>query len=200
MCAPRSPPEAQPTTPAPLTATRSCVCRADEPVIRFRNYTPRSEELQESTETVAKPVVPAVEEQVRRRHARPLSAERGPLSLPGGPDRRSPAGGPDRLSPPGGPGRPNRATPARPQVDTAEIIHNDATQEPLLNLAPKRANWDLKRDLEPQMKKLRSMTDRAIVQLIAKRVSEEQQSEGQGPDLALAAEQQRKAEAANDDD
>mmetsp|Transcript_28991 Transcript_28991/g.49540 ORF Transcript_28991/g.49540 Transcript_28991/m.49540 type:complete len:123 (-) Transcript_28991:406-774(-) len=121
---------------------------ADEPVIRFRNYTPRSEELQESTETVAKPVVPAVEE----------------------------------------------------QVDTAEIIHNDATQEPLLNLAPKRANWDLKRDLEPQMKKLRSMTDRAIVQLIAKRVSEEQQSEGQGPDLALAAEQQRKAEAANDDD
>ena len=40
-------------------------------------------------------------------------------------------------------------------------MHNDATQEPLLNLAPKRPNWDLKRDLEPQMNKLRKMTDRA---------------------------------------
>ena len=45
--------------------------------------------------------------------------------------------------------------------DVAEIVHNDATQEPLLNLAPKRPNWDLKRDLEPQMKRLRAMTDRA---------------------------------------
>ena len=30
------------------------------------------------------------------------------------------------------------------QVEPAEIVHNDATQEPLLNLAPKRPNWDLK--------------------------------------------------------
>ena len=47
------------------------------------------------------------------------------------------------------------------QVGSAEVVHNDATQEPLLNLAPKRPNWDLKRDIEPHMKKLRAMTDRA---------------------------------------
>ena len=47
------------------------------------------------------------------------------------------------------------------ELGTAEVVHNDATQEPLLNLAPKRPNWDLKRDLEPQMKKLRKRTDRA---------------------------------------
>lgn len=46
------------------------------------------------------------------------------------------------------------------------IVHGDATQEPLLNLAPKKVNWDLKRDLEPQLKKLRAMTDRAIINLI----------------------------------
>ena len=82
-------------------------------------------------------------------------------------------------------------------MDAAEIVHNDATQEPLLNLAPKRANWDLKRDLEPQLKKLRAMTDRAIVGLIAKRVAEEQGESGEGPDLALAVEQQGRV---NDDD
>jgi coiled-coil domain-containing protein 12 len=51
-------------------------------------------------------------------------------------------------------------------VGSAAIIHSDATQEPLLNLAPKKVNWDLKRDMEPQMKKLRAMTDRAIIQII----------------------------------
>ena len=58
-------------------------------------------------------------------------------------------------------------------------MHNDATQEPLLNIAPERANWDLKRDLEPQMKRLRSQTDRAILRLIAERVATEQQPEGE---------------------
>ena len=75
-------------------------------------------------------------------------------------------------------------------------MHNDATQEPLLNLAPKKANWDLKRDLEPQMKKLRGMTDRAILRLIAQRVAAEQQ-QGEGGaeeqvDLAKAVERQQK--------
>eukprot|EP00965_Chrysotila_dentata_P197046 6177960-Pleurochrysis_carterae.AAC.1 len=37
--------------------------------------------------------------------------------------------------------------------------------EPLLNLAPKKINWDLKRDLEPQMKKLRSMTGQSELHL-----------------------------------
>jgi len=52
------------------------------------------------------------------------------------------------------------------QVGSAAIVHSDPTQEPLLNLAPKKVNWDLKRDMEPQLKKLRAMTDRAIIQLI----------------------------------
>ena len=94
------------------------------------------------------------------------------------------------------------------QVETSETIHNDATQEPLLNLAPKRPNWDLKRDLEPQMKRLRGMTDRAILRLIADRVATEQaqaSSEGGGGasddklDLAAAVERQQKLAAEDDD-
>ena len=88
---------------------------------------------------------------------------------------------------------------------TTEALHSDATQEPLLNLAPKRPNWDLKRDLEPQMKKLRSATDRAIVQLIAQRVAEEQEreqeggAEGEKVDLASAVHRQQRLDD-NDDE
>ena len=73
-------------------------CRepSDEPVLRFRNYQPKSEDLKGNE--VAPAPLPSVEE----------------------------------------------------QVGAAEALHNDATQEPLLNLSPKKANWDLKRDIEPQ--------------------------------------------------
>ena len=60
-----------------------------------------------------------------------------------------------------------------------------------------RRNWDLKRDMEPQMKKMRGMTDRAIVELIRQRVAEES---GEGTDLSLAVEQQQRAEARADQD
>jgi len=90
-------------------------------------------------------------------------------------------------------------------VGTSAVIHNDATQEPLLNLAPKKVNWDLKRDLEQPMKKLRAMTDRAIIEIIRHRVESEQQEEeedkAQGStDLASAVAQQQKLESTQDDD
>ena len=78
------------------------------------------------------------------------------------------------------------------------VVHEDATQEPLLNLAPKLANWDQKRSLEPALKRLRAATDRAIVTLIARRVAEEeqqQQQQGDAPervDLASAVARQQK--------
>ena len=48
------------------------------------------------------------------------------------------------------------------------------------------------------MKKLRAITDRAIVEIIRKRVAEEG-GEG-GTDLSLAVEQQQRAEARADED
>lgn len=121
------------------------------PVIRFRNYQPKSDELQGLS--VEKPDAPNVEDLV------------GP----------------------------------------SVAIHNDATQEPLLNLAPKKINWDLKRDLEPQLKKLRAATDRAIIELIRERVGNEQQSEtqdgaSQGANLAAAVEQRARVEAQEEND
>ena len=97
------------------------------------------------------------------------------------------------------------AKPELPAVEEAlsDVVHDDPAQEPLLNLAPKRPNWDLKRDLEPQMKRLRAMTDRAIVRLIAERVAAEQAAEGKEGDtvdLAGAVDRQQKLDAQDDDD
>ena len=121
------------------------------PTLRFRNYQPRSEELQS------------------------LGIEKAAVAPPA-------------------------------EEPFTEVVHNDPTQEPLLNLAPKRPNWDLKRDLEPQMKRLRAMTDRAIVRLIAARVAEEQASDeaggkegGEKVDLATAVDTQQRLDAADDD-
>ena len=79
-------------------------------------------------------------------------------------------------------------------VNQTEVVHEDATQEPLLNLAPKRsANYDLKRDIEPQMKKLRAMTDRAIIHLIRQRVAEQEGGgEEGGANLSAAVAQQER--------
>jgi len=124
----------------------------DAPVLKFRNYEPKSDSLQGIA--IEKPTVPSIEE----------------------------------------------------QVGVAEVVHNDASQEPLLNLAPKRPNWDLKREMEPKMKKLRAITDRAIVRLIAARVAEEQQREGgdegsgERVDLAAAIDNQQRREATEEED
>ena len=63
------------------------------------------------------------------------------------------------------------------QVGTAAVVHNDATQEPLLNLAPKKANWDLKRDIEKSLAILNRRTQRAIVELIRERLAREAEEE-----------------------
>ena len=47
------------------------------------------------------------------------------------------------------------------------------------NLAPKKPDWDLKRDIAPKLEKLEKRTQKAIAELIRERLKEE--------DLATAA-------------
>ena len=46
-----------------------------------------------------------------------------------------------------------------------------ATQEVALDVAPKKANWDLKRDIQKKMDKLERRTQAAIVELIKEKVA-----------------------------
>ena len=68
-------------------ASSSSAPAAAEPVLRFRNYKPHSEEVQGAAVSIEKPALPDVEV----------------------------------------------------IVNQTEVVHEDATQEPLLNLAPKRS-------------------------------------------------------------
>eukprot|EP00927_Polykrikos_kofoidii_P063478 TRINITY_DN58306_c0_g1_i1.p2 TRINITY_DN58306_c0_g1~~TRINITY_DN58306_c0_g1_i1.p2 ORF type:complete len:182 (-),score=53.49 TRINITY_DN58306_c0_g1_i1:49-594(-) len=45
-------------------------------------------------------------------------------------------------------------------------------QDAVLAVAPRKPNWDLKRDVERKMQTLQARTDRAVVQLIRRRIQE----------------------------
>lgn len=65
-----------------------------------------------------------------------------------------------------------------------EAIAAGVDQDAVLAIAPKKPNWDLKRDVERKMQVLQARTDRAVVQLIRQRI---RQDRGQAPPAADAA-------------
>lgn len=54
----------------------------------------------------------------------------------------------------------------QPQVKEHEAEEEDEDDNELLNLAPKRANWDIERDIAPMLKKLEKRTQYAIVEIL----------------------------------
>merc|ERR1711920_368255 len=54
------------------------------------------------------------------------------------------------------------------EIETAIAAAED--QEAVLAIAPRKPNWDLKRDVERKMQVLQARTDRAVVQLIRQRI------------------------------
>ncbi|KAK4053038.1 hypothetical protein OIV83_001773 [Microbotryomycetes sp. JL201] len=81
------------------------------------------------------------------------------------------------------------------QVDgmAEQVIADDqvrrAQELDLSNIQPKRANWDLKRDLDRKLAKLKPKTDMAISQLIRKRLQSQKSdsANGQGTAELVAA-------------
>ncbi|KAJ8524107.1 hypothetical protein ON010_g17012 [Phytophthora cinnamomi] len=53
----------------------------------------------------------------------------------------------------------------------------DESDDELLNLAPKRANWDMERDIAPMLRKLERRTQHAIVEILREKLAAEQQEE-----------------------
>ncbi|KAF5827181.1 cwf18 pre-mRNA splicing factor-domain-containing protein [Dunaliella salina] len=64
----------------------------------------------------------------------------------------------------------SQVTPAQPPKLEEPVIESkpeDADQEELLmNVAPKKPNWDLKRDLQGKLDKLERRTQRAIIEIM----------------------------------
>ncbi|KAL3671764.1 hypothetical protein V7S43_003673 [Phytophthora oleae] len=51
----------------------------------------------------------------------------------------------------------------------------DESDDELLNLAPKRANWDMERDIAPMLRKLERRTQHAIVEILREKLAAEQE-------------------------
>lgn len=51
-------------------------------------------------------------------------------------------------------------------------------QELLASMAPKKANWDLKREIEPRLAKLERRTQRALVEIMLEEEQQRMQVEG----------------------
>ena len=113
-----------------LRAKAEASAAADEPVVKFRNYVPRDENItHEKIEPVKAPDVSEV--------------------LP-------------------------------PQEALAPV--SDSLQASDVAVAPKKANWDLRRDVEEKLAKLERRTQRAMVKIM----QEEKDKEGAEEDLEAA--------------
>lgn len=72
------------------------------------------------------------------------------------------------------------------QTKEVEEIVAEAGAQEQLNIAPKKANWDLKRNVEKKMEKLNRRTQRSIVEIIRTRIENEASSgddEGSDADM-----------------
>ena len=64
-----------------------------------------------------------------------------------------------------------------------ELLTSPTANNELSALAPKKVNWDLKRDLQPKLEKLERRTQRAIVELLHQRLEREAAEEVEEDDL-----------------
>ncbi|GAX82473.1 hypothetical protein CEUSTIGMA_g9900.t1 [Chlamydomonas eustigma] len=62
-----------------------------------------------------------------------------------------------------------------PAVDKKEEV---LQEDVLVNVAPKKANWDLKRDVEKKLEKLERRTQRAILEIMQAEEAERMREEG----------------------
>lgn len=58
------------------------------------------------------------------------------------------------------------------------VSHVCLMQELLASMAPKKANWDLKREIEPRLAKLERRTQRALVEIMLEEEQKRMQLEG----------------------
>ncbi|KAI9989258.1 hypothetical protein PInf_019419 [Phytophthora infestans] len=68
------------------------------------------------------------------------------------------------------------------QLQEDDAKTEDESDDELLNLAPKRANWDMERDIAPMLRKLERRTQHAIVEILREKLAAEQQEEGSDDD------------------
>merc|ERR1712228_1076743 len=78
--------------------------------------------------------------------------------------------------------------------EIADYIEAAEDQEAVMAIAPRKPNWDLKRDVERKMQVLQARTDRSVVQLIRQRIKAEKAPQPDGGAAKPEDEQGRRDE------
>ena len=157
----------------------------DAPKLKFRNYQPKGDELKDGVvpqvkisadkelEKMARwPPLPLRQRASASAAARALCADGARRIARPRPAPRAPARSGARRSPVRARSRPC----ARLQVQTSAEIQ--------LDVAPKKANWDLKQHIAKKLEKLERRTQQAIVEMIKEKVAQDGDAEEQGRLLA----------------
>ncbi|RKP06451.1 mRNA splicing factor [Thamnocephalis sphaerospora] len=170
--------------------TASTVCAltkpVDRPTLRFRNYTPMNEDIASEAGVEAQT---REEDQGNRRRPPPPSFAGGEDA-----DEADTTGEAARNARKRG--AENHDTVERAvagvtdEVLAAEVERTRAEMD-LFTLAPKKANWDLKRDVEKKLARLERRTQASIVELIRQRL---QGQDGGEMNLADAVAAQQRAQ------
>ena len=63
-------------------------------------------------------------------------------------------------------------------IHEADKVTKDNVEVDLFSLQPKRPNWDLKRDVEKKLERLKPKTDAAIARLVRERLLQQKSNEG----------------------
>ena len=73
----------------------------------------------------------------------------------------------------------NNDAPVESKKEETDIIKRELAQynEEELNIVPKKANWDLKSQIEGRMNKLKRKTQRAIVDILREKLAEKSDDE-----------------------
>ncbi|KAI3745729.1 hypothetical protein L6452_08135 [Arctium lappa] len=77
------------------------------------------------------------------------------------------------------------APPQLPKFEdpvASETPIEEKKEDPFLNIAPKKPNWDLRRDVQKKLDKLEKRTQKAIFQLMEQQEKEKQLAEEDGRD------------------
>lgn len=143
-----------------------------QPVLRFRNYRPQEETL---------------------KAAAPSSSAAAPTSSSSSSSETKAAAAPAIKF------EPLKAAPsaaleakikeeefAKPAV-AAPVSATAETDDNAITIAPRKPNWDLKRDLQPKLKALERQTDRAIAELVRRNIAARQQELQQGGGAGAAS-------------
>ncbi|KAI8575264.1 hypothetical protein K450DRAFT_262498 [Umbelopsis ramanniana AG] len=83
-------------------------------------------------------------------------------------------------------------------LEEAERMHKEEID--LFSLAPKRANWDLKRDVEKKLESLDKRTQRAIAEIIRERLKSDTKTGTGIADAVADAEAAQKMDEADEDE